>query len=102
MSGLGMVQLKFNSLELDSEVGQLITPAVILRVLGVSGLPGPQGWPGRPGSCDIGQCKDLVRIAKKPHSKARIIERKEKKRKKKEKRERRRKQKKENLKIKPN
>ena len=36
---------------------------VILRVLGVSGLPGPQGWPGRPGSCDISQCSDLVRNA---------------------------------------
>lgn len=82
-------------------MNQIMTPAVILRVLGVSGLPGPQGWPGRPGSCDIGHCRDLVMNAEKPHSKARDIERKERKRKKKEKRRRRRKQKKENLKIKP-
>ena len=82
-------------------MNQIMTPVVILRVVGVSGLPGPQGWPGRPGSCDIGQCRDLVRNAEKPHSKTRDIKRKqrreERRRKKKEKREMRRKRNKENL-----
>ena len=74
---------------------------VILRVLGLSGLPGPQGWPGRPGSCDINQCQDLIRNVKMTHFtvKDKNAERKhrraERKRKKKEKRERRRKKKEE-------
>ena len=80
-----------------------------LRVLGLSGLPGPQGWPGRPGSCDISQCRDLVRNAEpqitvKDEDVDRKLRRAERKRKKKEKRERRKKRKKEKLRntIEPN
>ena len=81
-----------------------------MRVLGISGLPGPQGWPGRPGSCDISQCRDLVRNAEpQPHITVKDedverLRRAERRKKKKEKRERRKKRKKEKLtnKIEPN
>ena len=78
-----------------------LNSCVILRVLGVSGLPGPQGWPGRPGSCDISQCSDLVRNAEtqthftvKDEDVERNLRRAERKKKKKEKRDRRRKKRK--------